>query len=178
MPVFTSKRLKFRQFKPQDSTQLMSIFGDKDVMHYGDGIQTIEWVKTWISKQQHSYQKFNYGNWAVIQNETSELIGYCGLTYENDVCGKPETTIGYRFAQHYWGKGYATEAVLATLDYSFNTLDLKRIVATIDPHNIASIKVAQKTGMTYEQDVMYEGYTHADHVYVLESNRLESNTLS
>lgn len=169
MPVFTSQRLKFQQFKTQDSTQLMSIFGDKDVMHYGNGIQDIEWVQTWITKQQNSYQKFDYGNWAVIQNDTSELIGYCGFTYETDVCGKPETTLGYRFAKHYWGNGYATEAVMATLNYSFKILKLKRIVATIDPHNIASLKVAQKAGMTYEQEVMYEGYTHPDHVYVINS---------
>ena len=167
MPVFTSQRLKFQHFKAQDSTQLMSIFGDKDVMRYGDGIQTIEWVKTWIAKQQNSYRKFSYGNWVVIHSETSELMGYCGLTYEADVCGKPETTLGYRFAQRYWGNGYATEAVIATLHYSFEILNLKRIVATIDPYNVASIRIAQKAGMTYEQEVMYEGYTHPDHIYVM-----------
>ena len=171
MSIFSSQRLRFEKFKSQDSTLLMSIFGDEDVMYFGEGIQTIEWIKAWITKQQTSYQKFHYGNWAVIQNDTSKLIGYCGLTYEADVCGNPETTLGYRFAKQHWGKGYATEAVMATLDYSFNTLNLKRIVATIDPHNIASLKVAQKAGMVYEQDVMYEGYTHPDHVYILETTK-------
>jgi RimJ/RimL family protein N-acetyltransferase len=37
----------------------------------------------------------------------------------------------------------------------------------IDPSNIASIRVAQKIGMMYEKDVMLEGYTHPDHVYVI-----------
>ncbi len=77
-------------------------------------------------------------------------------------------TLGYRLARATWGQGYASEAVTATLNYGFNVLGLRRIVATIDPNNVASVRVAQKAGMVYEQNVMYEGYTHPDHVYVLE----------
>ena len=38
----------------------------------------------------------------------------------------------------------------------------------IDPDNVASVRVAEKLGMLYEKDVMFEGYTHPDHVYVIE----------
>jgi len=37
----------------------------------------------------------------------------------------------------------------------------------IDPENTASLRVAQKSGMKYEAEVMFEGYTHPDHCYVI-----------
>ena len=71
-------------------------------------------------------------------------------------------------ARSYWGRGYATEAAQAVRDYAFNRLRLPRLIAMIDPQNIASIRVAEKLGMYYEKDVMFEGYTHPDRVYAIE----------
>ena len=51
-------------------------------------------------------------------------------------------------------------------DYAFNTLGLQRVICIIDPNNISSIRMAEKAGMTYDnQDFMMEGYTHPDRVY-------------
>ena len=74
------------------------------------------------------------------------------------VNGRPEVEIGYRLARAWWGRGYATEAVLAARDYAFDTLGLSRLIALIDPANAASIRVARKAGMHYETDVMMPGY--------------------
>jgi ribosomal-protein-alanine N-acetyltransferase len=95
------------------------------------------------------------------------VIGYCGLFFFPDVGGQPEIEIGYRFARSAWGQGYATEAALAVRDYAFTTLGIKRLIAMVDPSNVASIRVVEKTGMHYEKDVMFEGYSHPDHVYVI-----------
>ena len=64
---------------------------------------------------------------------------------------------------------YATEAAQSVRDYAFNTLRLPRLISMIDPQNVASIRVAEKLGMRYEKDVVFEGYTHPDRVYVIES---------
>jgi len=95
------------------------------------------------------------------------VIGYCGLFFFPDIEGQAEVEIGYRLARSVWGKGYATEAAKAVRDYAFNVLRLERLIAMIDPSNIASIRVAEKIGMHYEKEVMFEGYTHPDHVYVI-----------
>ncbi len=145
----------------------MDIFGDAEVMRYGDGVRTPAWVERWILRQQDSYKKPGYGNWAVV-NKVGDLLGYCGLSYVDDIGGHPEVALGYRLARRYWGQGYASEAVKATIDYGFDVLGLERIVATIDPGNTASLRVAEKTGMVYEKDVIYPGYTHPDRVYVIE----------
>ena len=138
-------------------------------MFYGDGVQTPAWVKSWILEERKSYKRRGYGNWAVVDRQAN-LLGYCGLSYVGDVCGQPETALGYRLARRYWRQGYAFEAVAATITYGFDVLGLKRLVATIDPNNTASLRVAVKAGMVYEQDVMYAGYTHPDRVYVIEKS--------
>jgi hypothetical protein len=104
---------------------------------------------------------------AVIEKTSNELIGYCGLFYYPDVCGQPENEIGYRLARPSWGRGYATEAARAVRDYSFGVLGLLRLIAMIDPQNVASLRVAEKLGMHYENDMMFEGYTHPDEVYAI-----------
>lgn len=166
MVVTETPRLSLRQFELEDSAPLLSVFGDEAVMRYGDGVQTPAWVRAWLLEVQKSYRTHGYGNWAVVDKK-ADLLGYCGLSYVDELAGHSEVALGYRLARRYWGQGYASEAVAATINYGFDTLGLKRLVATIDPYNAASIRVAEKAGMVYEQDVMFGGYTHPDRVYVL-----------
>jgi len=84
----------------------------------------------------------------------------------DDIDGKPEVEVGYRLSKDSWGKGYATEAVSKLLEYAHSDLGLTRIIAMIDPQNIASQKVAEKADMKYEKDIMLEGYDHPDLLYV------------
>ena len=163
--IFRTQRLSLRAFRTEDSAALTGVFGDAEVMRYGDGVKSPAWVKNWILGEQQSYEAWGYGKWAV--SHTGDLLGYCGLSYVDDIDGQPEVALGYRLARRYWGQGYASEAVRATVDYGFNVLGLERIVATIDPGNAASLRVAEKAGMVYEREVMFEGYTHPDRVYVL-----------
>jgi RimJ/RimL family protein N-acetyltransferase len=61
-----------------------------------------------------------------------------------------DAVIGYCFNKTYWGKGYATEAVRALLEFGFNRLTLHRISANCDPSNVASNRVLMKAGMKLE----------------------------
>src|SRR4051812_40748374 len=85
-----------------------------------------------------------FGLWAVVEKSTRDVIGYCGLSRFEDVGGQPETEVGYRLIRSAWGHGYATEAATAVRDYAFDTLSLTRLIAIIDPRNVASIRVAEK----------------------------------
>jgi len=144
----------------------MYVFGDEEVMRFGDGVQTKEWVDDWLRRCIENYQTCGFGAYAVVEQSSGEVIGYCGLFYFADVNGRSEIEIGYRLRRSVWRRGYATEASRAVRDHAFNKLSIKRLIAIIDPSNVASIHVAQKIGMCYEADVMFEGYTHPDHVYV------------
>lgn len=143
------------------------IFCDADVMRFSEGIQTKEWVTTWLHACLERYQTWGFGPYAVLEQRSQSVIGYCGLFFFPDIDGQTEVEIGYRLAKSAWGKGYATEAAKAVRDFAFTALGIKRLIAMIDPSNVPSIHVAKKIGMTYEKEVMLEGYTHPDHVYVI-----------
>ena len=170
MFILTTQRLLLRQFHITDTEPLYKVFGDVEVMRFGDGAQTKEWVHNWILTCFDWYSKsWGFGPYAVVNQHDQGVIGYCGLFYFPDVDGKPEVEIGYRLARSAWGKGFATEAAVAVRNYAFKTLGMKRLIAMIDPSNIASIHVAKKIGMRYEKDIMLEGYTHPDHIYSMSS---------
>ena len=64
---------------------------------------------------------------------------------END-----EIEVGYALFKEFWGKGFATEASKAFLEYGFNQLNLEKIVAVANPKTKASRRVMEKLGMKYD----------------------------
>jgi ribosomal-protein-alanine N-acetyltransferase len=143
------------------------VFCDADVMRFSDGVQTKERVDDWLHTCLERYENWGFGPYAVVEQSSQDVIGYCGLFFFTDLDGKAEIELGYRLARSTWGQGYATEAAKAVRDFAFSTLGLKRLIAMIDPSNFSSIRVAEKLGMHYEKDVTLEGYSHSDHIYVI-----------
>lgn len=168
MIIAETARLRLRHFTAADLAPMTRVFGDAEVMRFGDGAQTTEWVRAWLRGCAVSYERHGYGPWAVVEKSSGAAIGYCGLFDFPNVNGRPEIEIGYRLNRAYWSQGYATEAVIAVRDYAFDVLGMTRLVAIIDPENVASIHVAEHAGMCREAEVLFEGYSHPDHVYVIE----------
>lgn len=163
----TTERLCLRHFRHQDDEAMYRIFCDPEVMRFSDGTKDKAWVQAWLHQCRERYENWGFGPYAVVDQASREVIGYCGLFFFPELDGQAEIEIGYRLARSAWGKGYATEAAQAVRDYAFNTLGIKRLIALIDPSNFSSVHVAEKIGMKYENDIMLEGYTHPDHVYVI-----------
>ncbi|MCA9838258.1 MAG: GNAT family N-acetyltransferase [Trueperaceae bacterium] len=169
MQILETKRLLLRHFHLLDASALRAIFADPEVMRFGDGVQTDAWIRGWLEQTLANYGHWGFGPYALVKKENSQIMGYCGLFYFPELAGQAEVEIGYRLARNQWGKGYASEAALAVRDYAFQTLSMSRLVAMIDPGNLASLAVAKKLGMVYEKEILLEGYDHPDHLYVLET---------
>lgn len=166
MIIAASDRLQLRHLVESDLDAMHAVFGDPDVMRFGPGVQTREWIAGWLARRIDEYDRRGYGLWAVAVRGST--IGYCGLTWFPDINGRTEIEIGYRLARASWGHGYATEAARLARDHAFDALGLRRVIALVDPGNVASIRVAVKLGMRHEADVMLAGYNHADRVYSIE----------
>ena len=169
MVIAETPRLVLRQFHPGDGEAMDAVFGDAEVMRYGDGVRPPEWVRAWVAGwlDEH-YPRWGFGMWAVVDKGTSAVIGYCGLSRFPGRCAAGEAEIGFRLARPHWGRGLATEAALAVRGHAFGALRLPRLVALIDPANAASARVAEKVGLRYEREVMLPGYDHPDHLYALD----------
>ncbi len=66
----------------------------------------------------------------------------------------PATELGWRVRRDRWGRGYAPEAARAALGFAFGELGLDRVVSCIHSENTASIRVAEKLGMTLERETV------------------------
>jgi RimJ/RimL family protein N-acetyltransferase len=154
--VTETERLLLRELEESDTGSLAEIYADPEVMRYvGKGIildyeQTQKSVENWIKY----YERFKFGNWAAIEKETGKFIGLCGLSWLPDSL---EIEVSYLFSKDSWGKGYATETAKAILEYGFNYIGLKRIVALVYPQNTQSIHVIEKLGMKYEGERVFFG---------------------
>jgi len=152
--IIETDRLLLREFILDDTEKFYQLNLNPNVIKYtGDAaFKSIEEAKLFLENY-NDYKVNGYGRWAVINKESNEFIGWCGLKYgelEN------ETDIGFRFFEEEWNKGYATESAAACLKYGFEALKLKRIIGRAMKENTASIKVLEKIGLVYETDCIFD----------------------
>ena len=106
---------------------------------------------------------------AIVLRATDRLIGGCRIEIRN--AASVSGDIGYVLASDAWGRGYATEATRALLDFGFQGLALHRIWATCDVENRASARVLEKIGMEQEghlrQNVRRKGEWRDSYLYAI-----------
>lgn len=146
-----------------------AVFCDPDVMRYSEGAMTTEQIRTTIETVvKHDYPELGFGMWAVLEQGSPDVIGYCGFDRVAGRCANDEGELGYRLARSVWGNGYGLEAASAVCEFGLKKIELGRIVAMIDPHNLPSIRVAERLGMRRQGEIMFAGYDYPDLFYVLD----------
>ena len=100
-----------------------------------------------IQKQLDRYAAHRYGLQKLVLRATGEFIGCCGLLLQ-ELDGQKEIEVGYHIFPSFWNQGYATEAARCFIDFAFNTHQTQRVISIIDDENQASIRVAEKNGMS------------------------------
>jgi [ribosomal protein S5]-alanine N-acetyltransferase len=98
------------------------------------------------------YQTLGVGPWALIEKDTSALIGFCGVGPEQ-IGDVEEINPRYRLARRHLGKGIATESAHAVVAYAFGTLAFDSVVVIIEPEHAASLQVAEKARFHKFQDL-------------------------
>jgi RimJ/RimL family protein N-acetyltransferase len=151
IPRLDTQRLLMREFGPADLDRLAEMLSNPQVMRFMPGGRPVprERVTAALNNIGREWQERGYGRWAIVPKIEAALIGWCGLGYVPEL---DEIEVLYLFDQPYWGRGFATEAACASLRYGFGTLKLERIIALAVPENVASRRVMEKLGMTYERD--------------------------
>jgi RimJ/RimL family protein N-acetyltransferase len=84
-----------------------------------------------------------YAMFSVIDTATGRWIGQAGPWQPE---GWPGTEVGWAFHPASWGKGYATEAATAAIDWAFANLGWSEVIHSIDPDNTASQALARRLG--------------------------------
>jgi RimJ/RimL family protein N-acetyltransferase len=75
--------------------------------------------------------------------------------------------LGYRLTPSMWGQGLGSEAAELAIEATHEIPNVRRVIATVDPANTASVRVLQKIGMALEREVTGPAYDHPDHLYAI-----------
>ncbi|MGB6299418.1 MAG: GNAT family N-acetyltransferase [Rivularia sp. (in: cyanobacteria)] len=145
IPILKTNRLILREFRESDLDAYAEISADAEVMRYLGTGKILSRAESWRSMAAiigHWYFR-GYGLWAVEEQQSGEMIGRIG-------CWKPEgwigLEVGWSLRRAFWGKGFATEAGLASIDFAFTKLQQTHVISLINPNNKASSRVAEKLG--------------------------------
>jgi RimJ/RimL family protein N-acetyltransferase len=153
LPSIETARLFLRVYNPEDLDARHAIRNDPDVYRYFPPYYsppTKEKAREGIAGSIRGWREKGFGEFAVLEKISGELIGYCGLM---SLDKSEEIEIYYGFPKKYWGKGFATEAARAVLKFAFDEAKLSQVVGVTNPKNIASQKVLQKIGLKYQGQI-------------------------
>jgi RimJ/RimL family protein N-acetyltransferase len=98
-----------------------------------------------LERNEQEWEERGHGLVSIVERASGRFLGRSGLKYWPQF---DETEVGWVLRPDAWGQGFATEAGQACLDWGFETLELPYITAMIVPDNRASIRVAERLGMT------------------------------
>lgn len=148
LPIETP-RLVLRRWKESDIPNFARLNCHDKVMEYFLKKLSFQETVQFYNRIQNEFETFGFGLFAVEEKETNSFIGYVGLhNVTFDVDFAPTVEIGWRILPQFWGKGLATEAAVACLEYAKNDLNLTEIVSFTSLLNKRSENVMRKIGMT------------------------------
>ena len=132
-----------RPWRDEDVAAFEELNADPEVMEF------LRVLPDWADQARAHWETHGFGQWVVEIPGSTSFIGVVGLnSISYPAHFTPAVEIAWRLARAYWGRGYATEAARAALDYGFEKLGLTEIVATTVPANRRSRRVMQRLGMT------------------------------
>jgi RimJ/RimL family protein N-acetyltransferase len=159
LPIVTG-RLLIRSFiVDQDSGPMLRVYGDPEVMRFipGGALSDIDAVRSSLETHVRAQERRGFSSWAVVERKTGLVIGDAGFGVFEPT---DDIELGYTLARDWWGHGYGIEAAGACLVAGLTELEVPRIVAVVDAHNEASLRVAEGLGMSRIETVEAHGRRH------------------
>jgi RimJ/RimL family protein N-acetyltransferase len=150
LPTLATERLILRPFVLEDAAEVTRLVSDRRIADTTLNIphpyeQSI--AEGWIGTHAEVAERGEGITLAVTERESGGIVGAVGLSITR---AHRRGELGYWVAVAQWGRGYATEASRAMLDYAFGPLDLSRVEAHCLTRNDGSWRVMEKLGMQRE----------------------------
>ena len=170
-PTLQGDRVLLRGWRPDDLEPFAELNADPRVMEHFPKPLTREesdaFVRDRIVPQ---FSARGFGLWAVEVPGEAAFVGFVGLMEQTFPAPfTPCVEVGWRLAQRYWGRGYATEAARLALAHGFEAVGLEEIVSFTAVRNRPSMAVMERLGMRYDGEF--------DHPRLPEGHRLRRHVL-
>jgi RimJ/RimL family protein N-acetyltransferase len=155
--MLQTARLLLQPFAPADADALHAQWNDPEVGRYlWDGLPVSrETVDEVIAASESGFRAGTSGFFALRERERPDVVvGFAGL---RPIGGTSDIEVLYGLRPAVWGRGFATEAARAVIDWGFDVLGLSAIAAGADPPNAASFAVIERLGLPFWKDVTLGG---------------------
>jgi [ribosomal protein S5]-alanine N-acetyltransferase len=157
--ILETPRLILREMSLADLDFIAAMLAHPEVMHYWPKCYNREEASDWIGRQQKRYATDGVGYWLALDKTSGQPVGQAGLLILR-VDGVQEIGLGYIMHRPFWRRGFASEAATGSLDYAFEKLGRKRVIALVRPENFPSRGLAVKLGMKVEKSTPHADYLH------------------
>lgn len=148
IPKMVTNQIILRPLVPEDYLGLWQVYMNLDGVecspHPHPILPNPQRVLDFISIQQAHWDVHGFGIWGIVPQGSQELVGWAGLQYLHET---EEVEVGFLMEPVCWGKGFATGAVRASINYGFKTFSFTEIISRVHPENFAIQSVLQKCGM-------------------------------
>jgi [ribosomal protein S5]-alanine N-acetyltransferase len=152
-------RMRAERLASKHETDIAALMGDPRVGATVGGTWDRERVRHRLAANIAHWNAHGFGTWAWYERETGDFIARAGLNY-TIVGGRGEVEIGWAVVPERWGQGLATELARASATAAFEEVGLTEVVAFTQPENVASWRVMEKAGFTYERDFIHVDLPH------------------
>ena len=145
-PVLETPRLTLRAPDMSDFEPMCALMADEVTTRFIGGVQSPALAWRGLCGIAGHWQLRGYGFFSVIERETGVWLGRVGPWYPH---GWPQPEIDWTLTRASWGRGYATEAAIACMDYSFDVLGWESAIHLIAGDNLGSQRVAARLGSVH-----------------------------
>ena len=151
IPTLTTQRLVLRPFVLGDLDELAVIHAEESFWWYPlrSGMSKDE-TAAFLQRVTARYVSDGFGIEALLDRASGAMIGWAGLAVPHFLPQiLPAVEVGWRLALPWRGRGLATEAGAAAVEFGFTAGGLDRIVSIYEPENVASGRVMERLGFTH-----------------------------
>jgi RimJ/RimL family protein N-acetyltransferase len=150
-PTLVTARLTLRPPRPEDFDAFAGLLADPRAMDFIGGAQVAPVAWRTFTQNAGQWAMSGYGFFLVWERATDKLIGRVGTHMP---VGWPGKEVGWAIVGDAHGKGYATEAAVAAMDWAFNDLGWHEVIHCIDAKIEASMAVARRLGSRVLREAM------------------------
>jgi len=163
-PILETERLLLRPIGPGDAAVQFRTLNNERIMGHLGGVLSQDAIAEKHAKMMDLYAREGFSFLFLIERETGELVGHCGLKRVDSAGASNlgDFEIGWIIRDDRWRRGYAREAVDAVLEWAFLTHDAPHVVALTSQRNEPSWRLMERIGMQRREDLDFEDSRFSD----------------
>lgn len=157
--ITETPRCTLREMCEADVDGLYELYSSPNVTRYTEGLfpekeQERQYIKDYI---ENVYKYYGFGTWLIHRKEDGNLIGRAGFSYRP---GYEEAELGFVVGEPFWRQGYAYEVCSHLMILAAQVYEFEQVQALVKKENTASIRLLEKLGFYYVEEVSLEGESY------------------